>query len=131
MTTTPKINNNIEDNLHNNYIIDKSSEKKDRDQNYMRSKMMYFGRLNVGRSEIKPVNVQRTSPESITCKSAPQSTPIPISYEGNSQNCIFDPQLVVNTLSTTFVPPHEMINRSEFSVWEKDRKKIPRKYHFN
>eukprot|EP01091_Cochliopodium_minus_P008398 TRINITY_DN189_c0_g1_i1.p1 TRINITY_DN189_c0_g1~~TRINITY_DN189_c0_g1_i1.p1 ORF type:complete len:215 (-),score=56.94 TRINITY_DN189_c0_g1_i1:169-813(-) len=108
----------------------KERERIERDNNYMRSKMMYFNRINVGRSEIREVTKQRTSPENITCKSAPQSTPIPILYD-NSSHSVFDPQIVVNTLSTTFIPPHEMINRSEFSVWEKDRKKVPKKYHFN
>ena len=95
---------------------------------YMKSKMNYFTKLNVARSEIKEVQTKTVTENSLTCKSAPQSNPIPISLE-NVGNSIFDPQLVVNTFSSTFIPPHEMTNRSEFSVWEKDRKKIPQKYH--
>ena len=105
------------------------SKEMENDKNYMKSKMMYFNRLNVGRSQVKEVREpNKLGNDHFPIRSAPQSNPIPIS--DNENNSIFDPQMV-NTISSTFVPPHEMIKRSEFSVWDKDRKKVPKKYNIN
>jgi len=88
-----------------------------RESNYMRSKFRYFNKLNIGRPPVaNPIN------------SAPQSNPIPIQLE-NNHNSDFDSDFN-NTLAQTFIPPHELVNRSAFSVWDKQRKKIPKKKDF-
>ena len=59
-------------------------------------------------------------------KSAPQSSmPIPIGLESDSDEDPLDPDVGSLGLSRTFVPPHEIVRHSEFSLWEIKRKPGP------
>ena len=87
--------------------------------NYMRSKFRYFNRLNIGRPPASPYPVN----------SAPQSNPIPIQLE-NNLNSDFDSDWKNTIAAHTFIPPHELVNRSAFSVWDKQRRKIPKNKDF-
>jgi hypothetical protein len=89
-----------------------------RETNYMRSKFRYFNKLNIG-------TPAPNSSNPFPIHSAPQSNPIPIQLETNNSN-FFDPEWN-NTVNQTFIPPHELVNRSAFSVWDKQRKRLPKK----